>query len=551
MMEQNMSSASNVELSKRLDFMNFDAQSRDMLRQMRPLIQENIGPALTAFYEKVRSTPETARFFKNEALISSAKGRQESHWNSLASAEFDDSYAQAVLAVGNTHARIGLEPRWYIGGYALVSEALINAVINDHSSSFMQRLRSNPAELGKMVGVLMKAVFLDMDLAISTYLEALERDRQKAEADRQDMSEKQSEALDCLTDVLSELASGNLTTRIDQPLAPEFDSLKTNFNQAAGKLDEVVTRVVTAMSVIESGNRELAQASDDLARRTETQAASLEETTAALAQITGGVQSTPSGVSRARNVAQNSSNEAAATSEIVSRSKVAMDDIKKSTGQIGQITDVIDEIAFQTNLLALNAGVEAARAGDAGRGFAVVASEVRSLAQRASESAKDIKRLIDHATTTVAGGATLVINTDEALGRFVSQVDEINIVISKIAETAEDQATGLTEVNTAVGELDRATQQNAAMVEQATAATQSLANEAEKLAAALRFFTTSGVAAGERARSREADPLRASLRKAAPHAFGERPATGKAPAQARQLRPQSSAQPVADSWEEF
>ena len=554
-----MEHASNVDLGKRLEFMNFDAQSRDLLRQMRPLIQASIGPALAGFYDKVRNTPETRKFFKDEAMITSAKGRQESHWGALASAEYDDRYANAVRAVGNAHARIGLEPRWYIGGYALVTEALIQAVVSDQSSGFMQRMRSDPAQLGKMLGVLMKAVFLDVDLAISTYLEALDSERQRLEAVQFETSEKQSVALECVTKALSQLASGDLTARIEQQLSQEFDTLKTNFNQTAEKLDQVVTRVVTAMEVIESGNRELAQASDDLARRTETQAASLEETTAALSQITNGVKSTTAGVTHARNVAAESSKEAAATNDIVSRSKAAMDEIKKSTGQIGQITDVIDEIAFQTNLLALNAGVEAARAGDAGRGFAVVASEVRSLAQRASESAKDIKRLIDHATTTVAGGATLVINTDEALGRFVSQVHEINSVIGKIAETAESQSTGLTEVNTAIGELDRATQQNAAMVEEATAATQSLASEAEKLASALRFFTTSTMPETRRAPS--SDQLRTSLRKAAPHAFGERPekrpagAAGsslpKGPERVKQMRPTESAQRAEDSWEEF
>ena len=200
------------------------------------------------------------------------------------------------------------------------------------------------------------------------------------------------------------------------------------------------------------------------------------------------MQQTTRGVAHARSVAATASQDAAHTNAIVAKSKIAMDEIKSSTGQIGQITDVIDEIAFQTNLLALNAGVEAARAGESGRGFAVVALEVRSLAQRASESARHIKQLIDHATTSVAEGAELVANTDEALTRFTGQVQEINTIINSIAATASEQANGLAEVSTAITELDHATQQNAAMVEEAPAATQSLAGETAKLAHELSFF---------------------------------------------------------------
>ena len=556
-------SNANADVARRLEFMDFDARSRDLLKDLKPLISATMEPALNGFYDKIRKTPELSKMFKDENAIAGAKGRQVSHWDALATGEFNEDYAKAVHAVGSAHARVGIEPRWYIGGYALLTDALVRAVITDQSSTMMKRMRSNPEHLADMIAALMKAVFLDMDLAISAYLDVQSVQRHNAESASRDMNDKQRDALGNLASVMSEVASGNLTVRLQKAMAPEFEQLKSNFNQTAEKLDGVIASVIAAMETIECGNKELAQASDDLALRTEHQAASLEETTTALSQITEGVRSTMKGVSHVRNVAISASHEAAQTSEIVSRSKQAMDAIKKSTGQIGQITDVIDEIAFQTNLLALNAGVEAARAGDAGRGFAVVASEVRSLAQRASESAKDIKRLIDHATAAVGEGASLVVSTDEALGRFVSQVEEIKAVVSEIAGTAEGQTTGLSEVNVAIGDLDRATQQSAAMVEQTTAATQSLASEAVKLSTTLKFFSVSGH--DEKARSVE-DPIRSGLKKIAPHAFEDtarvqkRPPTQPAPAlraasgggaKATQVRLAASPARSEDDWEEF
>jgi methyl-accepting chemotaxis protein len=420
-------------------------------------------------------------------------------------------------------------------------DRLIKAIVTDRESTALKRLRNDPAEFGEVLGVLVKAVLLDMDLAISTYLDLLRIQREQAEQERASNMRQQMEALTALTASLSQMASGDLMTRIDQDLSRDFTQVKQDFNSTAEKLQDVIGAVIYSMVTIESGNRELAQASDDLARRTEQQAASLEQTTAALSQITDGVRATTDGVRHARTVAETATKDAAHTSEIVSRSKAAMDAIQKATAQIGQITDVIDEIAFQTNLLALNAGVEAARAGETGRGFAVVATEVRSLAQRASDSAKDIKGLIDHATASVAEGASLVSSTDDALSRFVLQVAEISSVIGSIAETAQDQATGLSEVNLAIGDLDRATQQNAAMVEQATAATQSLSKEASKLAGHLEFFKVTSAKGAARSpvenkKSRSAPPpVQAQKRRAA--------------AGSTERIPQR--QPESAGWEEF
>jgi methyl-accepting chemotaxis protein len=194
------------------------------------------------------------------------------------------------------------------------------------------------------------------------------------------------------------------------------------------------------------------------------------------------VRQTAEGAARARQVVERARRAADASGSVVGQAVEAMGAIEKSSSQIGQIIGVIDEIAFQTNLLALNAGVEAARAGEAGRGFAVVAQEVRALAQRSADAAKEIKTLISASTTEVGQGVEFVGRTGEALRAIAQEVDEIDDLVGAMAASTTEQARGLTEINATMNQMDQVTQQNAAMVEETTAASHSLAQEATRLA---------------------------------------------------------------------
>ncbi|WP_395650190.1 methyl-accepting chemotaxis protein [Brevundimonas sp.] len=303
---------------------------------------------------------------------------------------------------------------------------------------------------------------------------------EKAEFDLE-VAREQAMVVDQTADALSALAHGDMTYRIPGTFPGRYARLQQDFNAAISALQEDMIVIEANARSIGTGAGEISQASHDLSHRTEQQAASLEQTAAALDEITATVNRTAAGAKQASATVQAARGDAETSGVIVHDSIAAMDAIHASAQQISQTISVIDEIAFQTNLLALNAGVEAARAGEAGRGFAVVASEVRALAQRSAEAAKEIKILISSSTEQVNSGVELVGQTGEALQRIVGRVAEIDGLISEIAASAQEQATGLREINTAVNHMDQVTQQNAAMVEQSTAASQGLTSEANQL----------------------------------------------------------------------
>jgi methyl-accepting chemotaxis protein len=317
--------------------------------------------------------------------------------------------------------------------------------------------------------------------------------RRETEAVFEAVSQAQKAVVDGLKSGLADLAGGNLTVRLALAVAPEYEALKSDFNSAMESLQRTMRSIASNTLGVKAGAAEITKASDDLAHRTEQQAASLEQTAAALDQITATVSKTAESAKTARDVVNAARKDAEDSGRVVDETVTAMSGIETSSREIANIIGVIDEIAFQTNLLALNAGVEAARAGDAGRGFAVVATEVRALAQRSADAAKEIKKLISTSSTQVETGVKLVGDTGKALSRIVEQVSRLNGLVMEIAASAQEQATGLGEVNNAVNAMDQTTQQNAAMVEQSTAASHGLAGEAEELSRLVEQFLIGAV----------------------------------------------------------
>jgi methyl-accepting chemotaxis protein len=405
-----------------------------------------------------------------------------------------------------------------------------------------------------------------MTRAIETFRTALKSDKSRAAA--------QTEIVATMATALDRLANGDLTYRIES--LPEVvvanerrgrarPNLREMYNTSINRLEEMIAQVRATAGGVTTGSDEIRAASEDLALRNEQQAASLEETAASVGTTVSLTRQSAESASAARHAIAQTHARATEGGAVVGKAVAAMGAIEQSAREITQIIDVIDGIAFQTNLLALNAGVEAARAGEAGKGFAVVANEVRALAQRSAEAARDIKALIDKSTAHVGDGVSLVGETGTLLSEIVAQVGAVTTQVEEIAETTAAQASNLEQVNVAVASIDRMTQQNAAMVEQSTAATRSLSSEAQRLGELVaQFRVSAGAGQSAYAPPAYAPPPPAAqpapipaARKAAPapapkprKAAPPPPVTGNL-ARKPEPAPMAAPAPADDDWSEF
>ncbi|WCE03703.1 methyl-accepting chemotaxis protein [Pseudoxanthomonas sp. JBR18] len=294
--------------------------------------------------------------------------------------------------------------------------------------------------------------------------------------------------LQALSTLLQAIAAGDLTARMEGDFQGVFATMRDDANATAQQLADIVGRIQTAALSINSAASEIAAGNDDLSQRTEQQAANLEETAASMEELTSTVKQNAEHARQANQLAVGAADVASKGGAVVGQVVTTMSDIETSSKKIAEIISVIDGIAFQTNILALNAAVEAARAGDQGRGFAVVASEVRTLAQRSANAAKEIKGLIDDSVSKVANGSALVDQAGKTMGEIVSSVQRVTDIMGEISAASQEQSSGIEQVNLTVTQMDEATQQNAALVEEATAAARSMEQQAGQLSQAVALF---------------------------------------------------------------
>ncbi|WP_213771048.1 globin-coupled sensor protein [Bradyrhizobium sp. dw_78] len=436
-------------IAERLKFNNIDASTIAALAGSRAFILAEMPAILGRFYDHIEKFAETAAFFKSRDVMLHAKQMQLKHWAMIASGQFDEAYERSVTRIGEVHNTLGLEPRWYIGGYSALVAGLMEAIaLRLPSSKFDRTAAARKAALQTAV---IKASMLDMDLAISVYIEAGRRDRRQT-----------------------------------------LEDLASNFERAIGGVVDVVASAATGLQAsaktMSAAAKETAEQSNSVSRASEEASANVQTVAAATEELTNSITQISQQIKESARIAANAARNADETA-------AKINNLSEAAGRIGAIIDIITKIASQTNLLALNATIEAARAGDAGRGFAIVAQEVKSLAGQTARATAEISAQVGamqsstsesvHAIKEITG---VIGSMNEVSAAIASAMEQQNSATREIASSIDQAAQGTGDVSTNITGVTRAAGETGSAAAQVLAASSELSQQSEGLRAEVDKF---------------------------------------------------------------
>lgn len=474
-------------LLERLRFAGLDEQACTLLRAHRQTLSPRIELALRDLFHRLQTYPDAARHFDSDRQLDRLHDLQSSHWNVLTDARFDGLYAERVKVLADTESRMGLDPRWQIASHAVVLEHLIvGAIDNAWPKSLLSLGRSRKKELCELVAALVRAAFVDAEIAVSLRFNSLRQQHQLQLSEQRKEDETQVTGL--FRDFLSALADGDLTARLSESAPDGHRPIAAGLNLALDQIQEALLAADKRAAAAEALARSLRDRAAEFSGSAGGEAKALSGQVAMLDSMTERMRSGSLAIGEAETAAGETRLAVERSGEIAGQAISAMADIETSAEKIGQIIGVIDEIAFQTNLLALNAGIEAARAGESGRGFAVVAQEVRALAQRSGEAAREIKQLVSGTKTQVEAGVEIVGRTQDAISSIVAQVTSINAAVSGIAREAQGQVSDLAATASEIGGISRALGRSAALAGETLASSDNLHSLILELGQTIRRF---------------------------------------------------------------
>lgn len=511
------------DITARLDFIGLDNKGRDALRSVEPLIAKHLPEALARFYKKLATVPAVSRFFSGSDQMNRAQSSQLGHWLAIATGRFDAKYVESSRRIGLRHAQIGLEPRWYIGGYGVIVETLVTELARDFMDEHIKSLKGGlfnrkhdeevlsaaVSDLGIAMSAMVKSVMIDIDMAVSVYFDQVMAEAQKRDRENAD---RVAWAAELTGEVLQKLAEGDLTENITADFEGGFAKIKSDTNQLVDRLREIMLQLRDTSGLLRTATGEILAGANDLSERTTRQAAAIEQTAASMEDLSRTVSQNAVLAEAASDQAQKAAESAEAGGQVMGKVTEAMEKISNSSSRISNIIGIIDDIAFQTNLLALNASVEAARAGDAGKGFAVVAVEVRRLAQSAASASAEVKELVERSVVEVKAGENLVRTAADRLFELLSVVRETTGSMSAIASASREQSASIAEISAAVMQMDEMTQHNAALVEQTNAAIEQTESQARQLDQIVDKFRLTNSTATPRLPANRERPKRVAAR---------------------------------------